>query len=241
MSLFPIYDSRHPQYYERRAGYPIPSPNWYRNSDKKGNHVPMTFSKENFVQGFDLTCGEYYILREALVPRLLKDDLFKKKFNNPNVDYDILWPIFDKMTKHPLLQHDIHDGWKHHMLFRWITNFDTGFGYLPPENWKWGCDSLNPKNRAPYTLFKHINIRFTKSDGNETVIVVRVADLVEEDQRLVMGNTTDIDITHIELSRLKNIIRDKPDADRYVEFLHILRGNVYVGIEDDKQLQYAIR
>jgi hypothetical protein len=47
----------------KRAGHPEPDAAWYRNTDSTtGEYVPMTFSKENFIRGFNLTVGEYYRL-----------------------------------------------------------------------------------------------------------------------------------------------------------------------------------
>ena len=240
-----------------RAGYPLPDADWYRNTDEKtGHHVPMTFSKENFVQGFNITCGDYYILRDTLIPLLRKDDLYKKRFNNANVDYDYLWPIFDKLKAHTLLQHSAHVGWRHQMLFRWITvtaewikrlekaDGDVkNFPFLPQENWRWGRGDLSPKKRAPYTLYKHVSLRVVHED--ESVAIVRVADLVDGSARPIMGNMVDIDLCNLRFTRLRQTLIENNffgmlDTHE-IQFLHPLAGNQYVAIEDDKQLAYAVQ
>ncbi|CAE6998997.1 hypothetical protein HRS9139_04059 [Pyrenophora teres f. teres] len=240
-----------------RAGYPLPDAAWYRNCDPKtGTHIPMTFSKERFVQGFNLTCGEYYILRDHLVKALRKDNIYKKKFNDPNVDYDHLWPIFDDLNRHPLLQNDAHVGWRHHMLFRWVTvtaawitqlekkipDVNT-YPFLPAENWKWGRADLSPKKKAPYVLYKHINIRFVGK--REEVVIIRVIDLMEKDERPKMGDMTDLNLDRIRFTRLierlhENTAVEFEDNDK-IFFLHASAGNRYVTIGNDRQLAYALQ
>ena len=74
--------------------------------------------------------------------------MFKKKFNDPNVDHDYIWPTFVKLNGNPLLQYNCHVGWHYSILFRWITVVATSMKQLnkaqnvhefiraPEENWK---------------------------------------------------------------------------------------------------------
>ncbi|KAE8862892.1 hypothetical protein CFE70_000769 [Pyrenophora teres f. teres 0-1] len=240
-----------------RAGYPLPDAAWYRNADPTTRvHVPMTFSKEKFVQGFNLTCGEYYILRDHLFTLLSSRDIYKMRFNNPNVDYDYLWPIFEDLNKHPLLQYNAHVGWRHQMLFRWMTvtaawmkqldkktsDIKT-FPYLPAENWKWGRLDLSPKKKVPYVLYKHINIRIV--DEEKDVIIIRVVDLIDKDKQPKMGDMTDLDLDHVRFARLTERLKESNileyGENDEVVFLHTLVGNRYVAISNDRQLVYALQ
>ncbi|KAF1843823.1 uncharacterized protein K460DRAFT_378880 [Cucurbitaria berberidis CBS 394.84] len=225
------------------AGYPLPDKDWYRHRNNNGEYAAVTFTKEKSIQGFNLTCSKYYILRDALVPLLHKDDIYKKRFNDANVKHDDLWPIFVTICEHDLVQHPTHIGWKHDMLFRWFKTTAETFPFLPADHWKWGRSDLSPKKGSPYMLYKLVSIRFEDEGGK--VAIVRLVDLADDAVRPVMGNRIDMNPSDSSFDRLVKILLDNESINYQkgskIKFLHLLRGNVYVAIETDKQLSYAIK
>ncbi|CAE6998987.1 hypothetical protein HRS9139_04061 [Pyrenophora teres f. teres] len=213
---FPIYDSRNPKYYEKRAGYPLPDAEWYRNSkDETGDHIPMTFSKENFVQGFNLTCGQYYILRDHLVKALRKDDFYKKDFHRDmDAKFDA-WNIWDELNKHPLLQNasNAHPKWRHDMLWKWISGTSLWIekhvealdnGMTPDKGWEWGPDRITPKNGPNYVQFQHIRIRI--SDATKVERIIPVIALIEGNMKAKPNSPIDLDTELVRLEHLRNIL-----------------------------------
>lgn len=119
------------------------------------------------MQGFDLTCGEYYILREALVSLLLQDDLCSKDLHTDmNAKFDS-WNIWEQMKLHPLLQHPVHPKWRHDMLWKWISSTSQWIskhqeaqdsGVIPDKGWEWGPERLAQKNLAHHVQLQHIKM-----------------------------------------------------------------------------------
>jgi hypothetical protein len=241
---------------KKRIGYPEPDLAWYRNADAKtGEHVPITFSKENFLRGFNLTVGEYYIARDALATLLSTHNIYMKKFNDPNVDYDFIWPVFKKINGHELLAYQCHIGWRYHMLCRWITVISAWmkqldkrsgfkeFPYLPEENWKWGCIALSPKKKLPYQLYKQINMRVV--NRKQEVAIIRILDLVEKNKQPNLGTIEDLNLDDVNIQELVKLLDKNPnftyDSDDVIVFSHALVGHRYISIGSNRHLAYALR
>jgi hypothetical protein len=212
---FPVHDNRNPKYYERRAGYPLPDAAWYRNTDKQtGGHVPMTFSKENFAQGFNITCGDYYTVRDALVLLLRKDDFYLKDFHKDmDAKFDA-WLIWEKLDQHILLRHPAASKWRHDMLWRFISSTSLWIerhkdalddGNPPDKGWVWGPERLTPKNAPGHVQYQHMKIRVLKEV--EQVRIVRVDSLLDGDERRRPDSPIDIDPDKLRLQHLMNILK----------------------------------
>ncbi|PVI03944.1 hypothetical protein DM02DRAFT_625465 [Periconia macrospinosa] len=132
------------------AGLPVPDKSWYRNNSPTGSYTPMPFTKENFICGFFLSRGDYYIIRDEVVEALKQKDLFKmKSFNDPDVMYDFVWPIYAMIEKHAIMSHVVPAGWKYHMIFKfihataaWMRERDEknelAWPFYPAEDWGQG-------------------------------------------------------------------------------------------------------
>jgi hypothetical protein len=211
---FPIYDERNPKHYERRAGYPLPDSAWYRNTNDDGDHVPMTFSKENFVRGFNITCGEYYVIRDALVTLLHQDDFYKKDLHKDmNAKYKA-WEIWEKMFEHALLQHPVPLKWRHNMLWKWISGTSSWIerhkdaldnGDVPDKGWEWGPDRLTPKNAPPHIQFQHIKIRVITPD--EVAQTVSVISLLDGDEKRKPSSPVDLNPGNIRITHLHELLK----------------------------------
>jgi hypothetical protein len=69
---------------------------------KKHSRQKVTYSQEKFVRGFDLTCGEFYRLREWLVPLLIEGQLYKQDLGKHDVKWD-LCKFHEETCKHSTL------------------------------------------------------------------------------------------------------------------------------------------
>jgi hypothetical protein len=84
--LIDANDECNPKYYIRRVGYPLPDWQFYEGrTDRKYPRQKVSYSQEKFVHGFDLTCGEFYRLREWLVPPLIEGQLYKQDLGKHDV------------------------------------------------------------------------------------------------------------------------------------------------------------
>jgi len=223
----PIYDPRNPKYYEKRAGYPLPDAAWYRNTDEKtGNHVPMTFSKENFVQGFNITCGDYYTVRADLIPLLRKDDFYLKNLHKDiDAKFDA-WLIWEELDQHILLTHSAHSKWRHDMLWRlisstslWIEKHRVALddGEIPDKGWEWGPERLTPKNAPCHVQYQHLKIRVINEE--KQMRVVWVDSLINGDERHHPESPVDIDPNSLRLQHLLDILK-KTDGFKEFDQLH---------------------
>jgi hypothetical protein len=214
-SLFPVNDARNPKYYEKRAGYPLPGDAWYRNSSPAGDHVPMTFSKENFVRGFNLTCGEFYILRDALVPLLRNDNFYLRDFHKDMDAKWSAWNIWDQMNKHKLLQHTTPLKWRHDMLWKWISSTslwiekhkdELDAGNQPDKGWQWGPERITPKNAPPHVQFQHLKIQITNTADESKDDIVFVRSLINGDDKTAVSSPRDLDPEDLRLEHLHSTL-----------------------------------
>jgi hypothetical protein len=118
-------DSRHLRFYEQRAGYAVPSTKWFENRDEENFREPMLYGRENFVQGFNITIGEFYALQLqcSILLALYKDDLQDAKLNSKR-QYHFNWDlarIERQLRNNPMLTRgDPPDQWKNYMVRNFV-------------------------------------------------------------------------------------------------------------------------
>ena len=173
------------------AGHPVPAKGWYRNTSPTGSYTPMPCTKENFIRGFFLSRGDFYIIRDEVVEALKQNDIYKiKNLNEPTVMFDSVWPIFSMVEKHPIMSHPVPMGWKYHMIFKFIyataawmreldENNQLAWPCYPAETWgparqvesqksKTSLLSSDSIKQIPYTLSNWYRIKITVHDPDPT-------------------------------------------------------------------------
>ena len=123
-------DPRNPSYYERRAGYSVADNYFFEN--RRSDDQPRSkvrWSKENFVRGFDLTCGEFYRIREKTLQYLLLNVDYKSKLNDQKWE---LYEAYEWMEKHELLENKkVPAYWKRKMIQKFVSGL---CGWLHQNN-----------------------------------------------------------------------------------------------------------
>lgn len=212
----PVYDKRNPKYYEPRAGYPLPDADWYRNTDPKtGKHVAMNFSKEKFAQGFNLTPGKYYKIREHLVHLLRQDNLYLKDLQKDSDAKFLAWSVWEEIMEHPLLQHDAPLKWRHDMVWRFISATSSWIqrhlealdnGEIPDKGWEWGPERLTPKNAPPHIQYQHLKIRVENKEAKPRI--VKVLSLLDGNEDAVPHSPIDLNPEDLRIHNLFDILRE---------------------------------
>jgi hypothetical protein len=101
-SLIEADNTRNPSYYEPRAIYALPTKSFYEDRTHTSQpHKAVKYTEETFVRGLNLRCGEFYRLREATVPHLIENKLYKQDFDTQDVKWD-LYEVYAKVLKHDL-------------------------------------------------------------------------------------------------------------------------------------------
>jgi hypothetical protein len=264
-------DVRNPTYYEKRAGWPEADDAWFRGrgnmpegTTKKDAVVGiMQFTKLNFVTGFDLTCGEYYRLREDVVNLLLVEKLFKHNFKNPETNW-ALYEIYGEVERHTLLRNKIErcpPYWAHYMITQFVTKdvaewIDYQKHLLDPENitgtlerssnWTWGPNTTarDPGGWNGIYQYQHMDLLVKLDTPNDPVMfkipLYKVAGL--EESRTI--TPVDMELGSLSFELLEDEIKKK-----YLEYEEMgLRVTFSmpddvgspIAIEDNHSLQSAV-
>ncbi len=152
-------DTRNSSYYERRAGYPLPDKAFFKDQSG-GKRTKVHYMDENLVRGFNLTPGEFYRLRESVIPHLIKDGLYKTDFKDTYSQWDLYAIIDAVMQPHRILRlkpnyNQVAAYWRHNMFLKFLTrvaiwmeeNASVMFSVngelmlIPRDaNWSWGSE-----------------------------------------------------------------------------------------------------
>ena len=81
----PADDTRNPSYWELRAGCPPPNEEFYTGGPVGERQRPV-YTKETYVRGLNLTCGEYLRHRESTATKILQMGLLNMK-DKISIDY----------------------------------------------------------------------------------------------------------------------------------------------------------
>ena len=104
----------------------MPSDLWYQGRNSVGEkRKKMAYGKENFVQGFWMTPGEYFNVLGDALPLLLKHGLFRKDKKLLEAMWD-LYEMYAQLRKHKHLQAPencvILEYWKSRMIRKFLTS-----------------------------------------------------------------------------------------------------------------------
>jgi hypothetical protein len=78
------------------------------------------YTTENFVRGFDMTVGQFYCLRESIIPDLLKDQLYRVDKNEVDTKYEV-HELYAKLQEDPLLSIPmVYVYWKKQMIRNFV-------------------------------------------------------------------------------------------------------------------------
>ncbi len=91
-------DARNPTYYERRAGYPKPTQEWYYGGKTRDEWQLPVYTKERFVTGFDLSTGQFYQLRRRVARYLLRHKCHQLVLGSMNAYWKIEEMINDVLA-----------------------------------------------------------------------------------------------------------------------------------------------
>ncbi|KAI4707579.1 hypothetical protein J4E89_007684 [Alternaria sp. Ai002NY15] len=223
-------DVHNPSYYELRAGHPPPNDNFYygRESDTEPKSEPH-FTEDNFIRGFNMTPGQFYRLREEIIPLLLKGKLYRVQKQGTDLKYP-LHEIYAHVRKQEMIKASpAHVYWKKQMIrnfvgcvAQWlktneshIDDANEALFFLPREaHWNWGLARKHPKPDGFYQ-FQHMTIRvFNEPDLNDHSILLcefNVRDLIDDEERPELS-PEDIDPALLQYSRLISLITSaRPD------------------------------
>ena len=181
-------DIRNPNYYVPRAGHGKPDAFWYEGRKSANEDMAkMPYSKESFVQGFDLTPGDFYRLLDKVRSLLLVDGLYKKKKKALEAKW-ALHEIYATLYKDPLLQGPpglnppIPEYWKSKMIRKFVQNTsqsvklnshcinNEGTGFLKTfkqYTWKWG-PGIDDHESSKYFQYRHMKIEVHSHPDNDS-------------------------------------------------------------------------
>jgi len=258
-------DKRNPSYYLPRAGHPAPTKEFYEGRENgEGTAQPVSYTHEKFVRGFDLTCGEFYRLREAMIPHLLEDGLYAKSLNEPNPKWE-MWEVYEKALQHGLLKEKkVPPYWKHKIIHRfiqdlamWMVKKNLAFegqgenwrAELPRDfNWEFGADIMFDRFEGWYQ-FQHLVVMI--EDVNSLVPwPVKVRDILRQPTAssppIGPVSWKDINIAYVSFDELWVVIKKSPPLAKYNTQTHVLKyrhpedTSVSLRISDDASLQGAL-
>lgn len=89
-------DPRDPSYYEYRAGYNMPTTEWFYSGSELGDgeedtrvRTRPTYSKMNLVRGFNMRLGDSYRLRESTAEYVVQRNLHTANLGTTDAKWDI--------------------------------------------------------------------------------------------------------------------------------------------------------
>jgi len=92
----------------------------------EGKMKAITFSNAEFIRGFQITGGDYFIILSYTISLLLPADLFARDFNKREVEFEIK-DVEEAVMNHPLLTRTRHESfvkvryyWKTSMIARFV-------------------------------------------------------------------------------------------------------------------------
>ncbi|KAH5481037.1 hypothetical protein HBI18_253920 [Parastagonospora nodorum] len=263
-------DIRNPSYYRLRAGYPEPDLLFYegrKNTNEPRQHV--VWSKENFVRGYNLTCGEFYRFRQDMAPLLMENRLYKQNLKDTDKKWD-LFEAYEKAHKHPLLQKSTGPMyWKRKMIAKFFTSYlqfwlekhdlfidpnvedGSGWTYFPrSSSWAWPRKGMWKFDG--YFQYQHMKIRIQSEpdshDRSETICELRIWDILDPEIISSSGPTShiDVDLERCILLLLQERFKTCPHLQDFSEKTHDIRyrdpdsENKWFRIYDDSSLINAI-
>jgi hypothetical protein len=234
------YDARSPAYYEKRAGHPPPTSEWYRNTNDSCQHVRMTFSQENFVRGFDLTVGEYYKVRQVCVNEIISRQVFKKDFKKSMAAKLEAWMICDVLYTHELLQNKpgnlaVPAKWRDDMIWSFISGMCTF------------VRNNQPKFRIERVAIDAMEVGYSTDDirdDEQKVSRISLAQLIPQARRRQPDASRYHNPEDMEFDLLVDHLRDELsfDPDKHdVTFVNPRAGNRAMSVHGNIQLAYALK
>jgi hypothetical protein len=250
-------DTRNPAYYELRAGYAEPDIDFFERK-KDGKRTKVHYTDENFVQGFNLTCGEFYRLREAIAPHLIANGLYKLNFKDTDVEWQ-LFDVYDKVLQnHALIKQKsstlaIPAYWAHKMLWKFLTrlggwlNDNESFFHgkrtleLPKDSrWSWGPEREHKDYNGFYQL-QHLSIQ-VRNEGHGDLII-ELWDLVPRStypQKAVQ----DVSLSQVDFdmfsAKIKAAFIDFSLATHDITYNHPQQSALTFKVQDSSSLRSAI-
>ena len=253
-------DPRNPSYYERRAGYSVADNYFFEN--RRSDDQPRSkvrWSKENFVRGFDLTCGEFYRIREKTLQYLLLNVDYKSKLNDQKWE---LYEAYEWMEKHELLENKkVPAYWKRKMIQKFVSGLcgwlhqnndlvdeeESELTNLPTDfSWKWGPDRRHQTFNGWFQS-RHMIFIMHDTDSNSScrIPVTSILEDVSEDEPLIHG-IMDIDVNSMRFEILQQVLKKNIPSMNYSATTHSIGYSTsntdsdWTYVRDDSTLRSAL-
>ena len=153
----------------------MPTDEWYKNEDVTLKYIPMTFSQENFVTGFDLTVGQYYKLAKALANYIRTNQLHTKDIRRDRAAELKCWSVYERLMNNKDLDDStdltIPPKWKSDMIWAFISAMSTFVknnhakleaGDWPQTQWTWGPHRVSKSSASKNYQYQHMKVQITK-------------------------------------------------------------------------------
>lgn len=228
-------DPRNPSYYERLAGYPKLTQEWYYGDKTREEWQLPVYTKERFVTGFDISTGQFYELRRKVTKHMLRNEYHKDDLGSEDFQFNLaeMYAMFLKVVDNKVLDQDgrkvsrlaflkIPALWKRMVMHEFITDTVRAIqdnritlkddkldqNYPVEWTWEWGPDRERPDFDGYFQL-QHliIVIKVPNDECDIKVWDIQTTDRTEK-------TSVDIAMEHISFAKLQTALA-KADNSPY--------------------------
>jgi len=251
----PADDPRNPSYYEDRAGYSKRDLAWYHNKNDRGENTMMNYSKENFVSGWNMECGQFYKIRKALALEVLRRGLPQLALKSIQAQFEI-YEVMEWLER--LLNKNgrlsvVPAYWREHSkkdfvvrIVAWVKKYKMRLeggdivNFSQKAKWKWGPHRQSEEFKGIFQL-QHLKIVIQVPEDDMTIPVRDIIDI-----KKFGFSYLDVDVKKIKFSLLQQAMEKKKHSPYkattyYVAYVHPDHDDDEITeINDDDSLHLAL-